>query len=146
MTSIKTSKAPVFLKVRTCPPTIPEGDQVIFLIADFNVFPEIPVSHEELNRASQMKSVNARKAFLAGRRVVRYSLSRWLALNPLDISIRVSPEGAPYFEGAGMPFFSISHSSELVMVALSRNPVGADLERERPLDMVSLADRFFSKD
>jgi 4'-phosphopantetheinyl transferase len=146
MTSIKTSKVPVFLKVRTCPPTIPEGDQVIFLIADFNVFPEIPVSHKELNRASQMKSVNARKAFLAGRRVVRYSLSRWLALNPPDISIRVSPEGAPYFEGAGMPLFSISHSSELVMVALSRNPVGADLERERPLDMVSLADRFFSKD
>jgi 4'-phosphopantetheinyl transferase len=64
----------------------------------------------------------------------------------LDISIRVSPEGAPYFEGASMPLFSISHSSELVMIAFSRNPVGADLECERPLDMVSLADRFFSKD
>jgi len=146
MTSIKTSRVPAFLRCRTCPPTIPEVGQVILLIADFDVFSEIPVSPEELNRAMQMKSVNARRAFLAGRRVVRYSLSLWLSLNPMDLSIRVSPEGAPYFESEDMLFFSISHSSELVMVAFSRNPVGADLELERPLDMVSLAERFFSKD
>ena len=146
MTSIKKSRDPYFLRLCTCPPTIPDVGQVIFLIADFGVYPEVPVSPEELNRARQMQSVNARNAFLAGRRLVRYSLSQWLSLNPSDISIRVSPEGVPYFEGESMPLFSISHSTELVMIAFSRNPVGADLERERPLDMVSLADRFFSKD
>lgn len=123
---------------------MPKKGEVLFLIANSEIFPETPISIEELNRGMQMESVSRREVFFAGRRLVRHSLSQWLSLDPLEIMIRFSQEGAPYVQGLDMPFFSISHSGDMVVVAFSMDRVGADLEHERPLDMLSLADRFFS--
>jgi phosphopantetheinyl transferase len=118
--------------------------ELAVVLARVDIFPETPVSDEETSRANSMSSSAARRGFLSGRRLVRNLLSRWLSMDSMNLPIRLSPDGRPYLEGGSVPFFSISHSGDLVMVAFFEKDVGADVELVRPLDMVALSTRFFS--
>ena len=126
------------------PGMLPKGKEVSLFIAHLDVFLEIPVSEEEQKRGESMSSTAARQGILAGRRLVRNILSHWLSVDPVKLQIRLSSEGRPYLVGDSNPFFSITHSGDLVMVAFSEEEIGADLEIERQLDSVALASRFFS--
>jgi len=145
MASIKTPNIPEFIMNTPFPGLLPKGKEVSLFIAHLDVFAEIPVSEEERKRAESMSSTAARQAFLAGRRLVRNVLSRWLCVDPLKLPIHLSSEGRPSLFGDSPPFFSITHSGDLVMVAFSGEEIGADLEIERQLDSVALANRFFSE-
>jgi hypothetical protein len=144
MASIKIPNIPEFLMDATFPRMRPKGNEAILFLAHLDVFAEIPVSEEEHRRAESTSSTTARQAFLAGRRLVRNVLSCWLSVDPLKLAIRLSSEGRPYLFGDSVPFFSITHSGDLVMVAFSKEKIGADMELERQLDSVALASRFFS--
>lgn len=50
--------------------------------------------------------------------------------------------GKPYLAGADGVFFSLSHSGNYVLCAVSDCEIGADIERVRPADL-RLAERFF---
>lgn len=52
------------------------------------------------------------------------------------------PEGKPYLPGRPDVRFSLSHSGELVLCALSDGEIGCDVERPRPFDP-ALVRRFF---
>ena len=43
--------------------------------------------------------------------------------------------GKPYFSDRSAPRFSLSHSGELVVLAVSDGPVGVDVEEIRPIDL-----------
>jgi len=144
MASIKKLNIPEFLMDAPFPGMLPKGNEVILFLAHLDIFAETRVSEEEYIRAESTSSTAARQAFLAGRRLVRNVLSRWLSMDPVNLQIRLSSEGRPYLVGDSVPFFSITHSGDLVMVAFSGEEIGADLEIERQLDSVALASRFFS--
>ena len=63
------------------------------------------------------------------------------SFTPPDFSY--NENGKPYFENG--PFFSISHCTEAIAVAVSDEPVGIDIESIRHADL-SLIERVMSKD
>ncbi|MDE6642205.1 MAG: 4'-phosphopantetheinyl transferase superfamily protein [Acetatifactor sp.] len=63
---------------------------------------------------------------------------------PLPLTYRYGDKGKPYFENIPL-FFSLSHSGEYVLCAVSRQEVGADIQKIQPSDVLKLAKRFFSE-
>ncbi len=63
---------------------------------------------------------------------------------PFSFTFRYGPSGKPYWEDPDLPYFSLSHSGEYVLLALSETEVGADLQETRSQDYRKMAERFFS--
>lgn len=63
---------------------------------------------------------------------------------PLPLTYRYGDKGKPYFENIPL-FFSLSHSGEYVLCAVSSREVGADIQKIQPSDVMKLARRFFSE-
>jgi len=146
MTSIKMQKLTDRDDKVIFPGILPGENEVVVFLAHFDVFSESSVSPKELERAESMSSLPTRQAFLAGRRLLRRVLSHWLSCDPALLTIRLSAEGSPHLVGESRTFFNISHSGGVVMIAFSGERIGADLEKERSLDIIALSDRFFPKE
>lgn len=63
---------------------------------------------------------------------------------PLSLTYRYGEKGKPYLENLPL-FFSLSHSGEYVLCAVSRRELGADIQKIQPADELKLAKRFFSE-
>jgi 4'-phosphopantetheinyl transferase len=101
---------------------------------------ELPATERE--RASKMEILTARR-FLAARRVVRAMFSKLSGIPTEKINLDLDSNGKPFLDGMDYQF-SMAHSGEMVAVAISRSPIGVDLEIEREVNVVALAQRFFS--
>jgi 4'-phosphopantetheinyl transferase len=66
--------------------------------------------------------------FAASRAALRLVLARYVGAEPADLEFTIGPHGQPRL-AAGDVHFSLSRSGGLALVAVSRGPVGADLER-----------------
>jgi 4'-phosphopantetheinyl transferase len=69
--------------------------------------------------------------FAASRAALRVILARYLGTEPGDLEFQLGPRGQPRVAGAGVRF-SLARSEGLALIAVSREPVGVDLERIRP--------------
>ena len=59
--------------------------------------------------------------------------------------VKIKSGGKPYFENGGI-HFSISHSKNIAVCAISQSEVGIDIERlDKERDYLSLAERYFTK-
>ena len=78
---------------------------------------------------------------------LRFILARYLDCSPREIQIVREGLGRPeisYPNAAGLSF-SLSHSEDFGLVAVSNNAVGVDIERVDPkIDAERVAERFFS--
>lgn len=83
-----------------------------------------------------------RLSWLAGRALMLAALEK--VLGTVDARALRSQESGGVAYGAGEPHLNLSHSGELLGVALSSLPVGFDLERPRPRAAARSADRIFS--
>ncbi len=83
-----------------------------------------------------------RKTTVLGEWMVKTMLSERSGLPVDEIAILRTEKGKPYAED--LPYFSISHSGEWVVAAVSENPVGIDIEQVRPVDL-RLAERIGAK-
>ena len=91
--------------------------------------------------SSPPKSRQARHAVLS----LLSSLAQSANL-PLDFPIRVTPFGKPFFDSPNAPHFNLSHSGDIVAVALGNTPVGIDVQEwSDSLQLHRLALRYFSK-
>lgn len=63
---------------------------------------------------------------------------------PLSLTYRYGEKGKPYFENIPL-FFSLSHSGEYVLCAVSERELGADIQKIQSADVLKLAKRFFSE-
>lgn len=63
---------------------------------------------------------------------------------PLSLTYRYGEKGKPYFENIPL-FFSLSHSGEYVLCAVSGRELGADIQKIQSADVLKLAKRFFSE-
>ena len=89
------------------------------------------------------KSEKFRRERLASRAMLADFL-RSTAENPLPL-FSFGRYGRPYFTGSGMPFFSISHSGEHILLTMSKKSVGADVEAIRlRKGAQGIADRYFT--
>lgn len=65
------------------------------------------------------------------------------SLRSSDLRLRRTPKGKPFFENAGAPFFSVSHSGEYWACAMTDRPVGLDIQLHRGNHVEAVAARFF---
>jgi 4'-phosphopantetheinyl transferase len=108
---------------------------------------ERSLSREEQARAARFHNDAVRASFVTGRGVLRRLLGCHLGLPPEAAPISLSARGKPECVSSGSDIsFSLSHSGELVLVAMGRGrPVGVDVEYMDPsIPALQLARRFFA--
>lgn len=100
--------------------------------------PELMLSEAEKVRAAAFRSPEARRMFVAGRTLCRSIVSRITDCTPAALSIAITPSGRPYLPDHPDIDFNLSHSGNMVVLAVSRGGhVGVDIE---PLNLFSEAE------
>jgi 4'-phosphopantetheinyl transferase len=101
------------------------------------------LSDDERARQRSFVSSELRRRFLAARAGLRTLLGRYLDLDPRNLAFATNEFGKPRLAGDGQVHFNLSHCEERAVLAISNAEVGIDLERERPIEHVDLARRYF---
>jgi len=109
-------------------------------------FEELPA--EERVRAERFRIESARRSFVLARTLLRYELATIIGLDPSELGFEVGDHGKPQLAKPDLetpPHFNLSHSGDLVVLAIAETDVGADVESIRPVpNAEKLAHRFFS--
>lgn len=64
--------------------------------------------------------------------------------SPLALTYCYGEKGKPYFQEIPL-FFSLSHSGDYVLCAVSCREIGADIQKLQPVDVLKLAGRFYAQ-
>jgi 4'-phosphopantetheinyl transferase len=107
---------------------------------------QLPV--EEQKRASRIRIAAARHRFILARNILRRCLGAFLGVDPTTLDIVAGHRGKPYLSPIAIgdpPQFNLSHSGDVVSVAIASVDVGIDVESLREVaNAEKLARRFFS--
>lgn len=91
-------------------------------------FPPDLLDERRFQQYSKARSDHRRAELLAGTGLLRRALAEFgYAANDQPLPIRYTEEGKPYLENG--PYFSISHSGNLAVCAVSDENIGVDIER-----------------
>jgi len=103
---------------------------------------------EERARADRFRVEPARRRFVLARTLLRRELAAIVEVEPRALDFGVGDHGKPHLTTPVLekpPRFNLSHSGNLVVLAIAGFDVGADVESLRPVpDAKRLARRFFS--
>ena len=133
----------LFTPISNLPDSLPD-EEIIVIFGGADALKGTVLSPREGDRANEIASPESRARFMAARRILRFALSKWRSVDPLKLEIIPDENGKPLLVTNDPIHFSITHSSEHIAVAFSRNRVGLDLEKVREVDGAALAARFFS--
>ena len=99
-------------------------------------------------RAARFRFAEDRARFILGRGLIRQSLGLYLGENPEAIKLSYAERGRPVFADDETIHFSISHTRDIVAIALTAQArVGIDFEFMKPaVDLSELAERILSED
>ena len=95
-------------------------------------------------KADKIKNTTKRKLSILAEDLVKNAISENFTIEKSDVSLRVGKNGKPYAENIDAEF-SISHSGNVVVCAVSDKPVGIDIEKIRDVNE-SVARRLFTED
>nr|WP_326185709.1 4'-phosphopantetheinyl transferase [uncultured Oscillibacter sp.] len=87
---------------------------------------------ERRERVLRLKQPEKRREPLCAYLILRLALREQYHWRQLP-EIRVSPQGKPYFPEYPAVHFNLSHTSGAVLVGLSDQPLGVDIEKLRPV-------------
>lgn len=114
------------------------------------------LSPPEQERMGRYRRPGDRERFLIGRGVLRLLLAPYTGLSPQQVRIGLGPHGKPFLrrDSSGPPartagpHFNVSHSGDLVLVALHPSrTVGVDVEQiRRNIDWLPIARRCLAED
>jgi len=93
----------------------------------------VPLSGDERARAGKMQSSTARTSFIASQTALRTLLASYTGIPASELAFSRGAHGKPMLAApiSGIEF-NVSHSGDWGVVALSRVPVGVDIEQVRP--------------
>ncbi len=117
-------------------------EKIDLWLADADSVPNFSLSVEEQRKMNAMKLPFAAHRFESTRKLLRYLFETYL--NCSQCQIATTDQGKPFLPAFPEFHFNVTHSKKMIMVALARSPIGIDLERERKLDVLRIAKRFFS--
>jgi 4'-phosphopantetheinyl transferase len=105
-----------------------------------------PLSQDERARADRFHFDRDRTRYRAARAFLRRTLGQETGREPEDLTFAYGPHGKPCLRDARAPWFNLSHSGGIAVLALSdTGPVGIDLEAAgRAIDPMSLARTCFT--
>jgi len=103
------------------------------------------LSADEIARARRLALPGRRNAFVATRRALRHILAGCTGGKAEELEFAYSAEGKPSLSGHLKFAFSVSHATDLSLVAVGRDiEIGIDVEDARQqVDFLDLATRFF---
>jgi 4'-phosphopantetheinyl transferase len=101
------------------------------------------LSDDEKARQRSFVSPDLRRRFGVARAGLRTLLGRHLDRDPRSLAFVTNEFGKPRLAGDGQVHFNLSHCEERAVLAISNAEVGIDLERERSIEHVDLAKRYF---
>lgn len=102
---------------------------------------------DERNAAGRIANPSVKARFETTRGLRRKMLSEVAGVDPRELSFQEDGDGKPRAENAEGWDFNVSHSGELVAVAVARGPVGVDIEMIRPVrQRQSIVARYFHPD
>jgi len=90
------------------------------------------LSPEETRLASSYRFVKDLREFVITRAVLRQVLTRYTGQSPADLRFESNPGGKPVLQGAQTLHFSVSHCSDLALIAVACVRIGIDVEHVRP--------------
>ncbi|MBP2297610.1 4'-phosphopantetheinyl transferase family protein [Azospirillum picis] len=101
------------------------------------------LSDDEIERADRFLMKRLTERFILRRGLLRLLLGRLTGRDPGGLRFDYGSHGKPSL--AGGPFFNLADSEESLAIAVSADgPVGADIERLRPIESgEGIAERFF---
>ncbi len=111
----------------------------IFRLIDINQFGEADylsslerMSEGRRSRLERLRSEASRRLMAAGDLLARLLASELAGARPEALTVESGENGKPHIKECPV-YISISHSGSFAMAAASLRPVGADIERLRPL-------------
>jgi 4'-phosphopantetheinyl transferase len=115
---------------------------------DSLIFLEPCLDSRDRERAARFRFAEDRARFVLGRGLLRKCLGHYLQQTPETIELAYTDRGRPILPQDEAVQFSISHTHDLVAVALTAHArVGIDLEYVQPHgDLPELAKRIFSEE
>jgi len=117
-------------------------------IATLDIKDLLPLlTKEELTRAKCFRQQADADRFSTGRVITKKLLGYYGVMDPSAIIIEPGDNGKPIAYAdtpAVLPFFNISHSGNKVLIAVSNDPVGIDIEQIKNIELGVLAETVFS--
>lgn len=109
------------------------------------------LSHAERERLDRFRFADHRRRYQIGHGALRRILGGYLGTDPKVVEFVQGPRGKPYLASSPPgstkgPFFNLSHSGKLALIAVAGSDVGVDLEKVRHLEsLTEIARRHFSE-
>ena len=94
-------------------------------------------------KIDRLKQEPDRRLSAAAGMLARRAISHHFGIDPKEISFRLGKNKQPYADGLDI-HFSLSHSGELAVCAISDKPVGIDVEKIRDVNF-GVAKKCFTK-
>ncbi len=103
------------------------------------------LSPSEWLRAERFHFDIDRERFIATRGILRRILATYLDMDPRDVLFETGAHGKPGVAGGGTLRFNLSHSSEIMLLAVTHaREIGVDIEKMKPnVPFETLADHYF---
>lgn len=102
---------------------------------------EAILSEDEQARASRFYFERDRNRFIVAHANLRFILGRYLDTAPARLRFAYGEQGKPYLENETGLHFNLSHAGDLMLLAVSCQPIGIDVEQPRdklePLDIAA---------
>ena len=95
-------------------------------------------------KADRLRKRPAKRLSIAAGELVRNAISKEFNIDAKDIRFRTEKSGKPYVENVKVEF-SISHSGNIAVCAISDKPVGIDIELVKDVN-INAAKRLFTTD
>ena len=107
--------------------------------------PGFILNSAEMQRANFYLNNTARVQYISSRILLKYVLSYFLKIEPVEIIIQTNQLDKPVLPDYALDF-NVSHTGGMCMVAVSRSgPIGIDIEKIRPLgDLETLVEKNFT--
>lgn len=103
------------------------------------------LSDEEIVRFKSIKNEKTKNQFLLGRALLRVNLAKEINIKPNLIKFVRTPNGKLELGDKSLNIhFNISHSQDIVVIAISENNVGIDAEFIKKRDFINVASEYFS--
>jgi len=102
------------------------------------------LSDDEHEKQQRFRTQALQDHYVLSRGILRETLGQALGRAPERLTFAYGEHGKPYLPDRGIEF-NLSHSHDYLLIGLSDQPIGADVEHERAsLEPMSLAQRFFA--
>jgi len=106
------------------------------------------LSPAELKRAEAFRFSEDRMRYIQAHSVLRRILSSYSGSDPESLEYETNAHGKPYLKGSHRIFFNLSHTRDMMAVAVSaEKEIGVDIEKQDDMDdMDGVARQFMSNE